>query len=408
MEHLRDQWMSITSALVVDHDDGDRVEGFLPRPGFKYPLVWIVERGDDDLFYWATISQGSTAVIAKGGPCATVQEAMDEIEARGAMKGKQSSRSLDDAVEELAKVLLSAPSKPVNLWGDLPERQSVDWAKKLRGVEYVYRGLGVRHLSPGDADLVFDDTVPLAYRAAHVLGLVRSGVGMHWSTHRGEAAGFAGMAADRGDLRVILTARPPRLDDIVTDADELHRNQVFDPDSEGEIPVRPGVRLSLVTIEWAPGGPRPMLKSDDGGGWIAASLSRTITAASSNAQIEVWVDPGYELARGGWASSVNAVARVGGQPVGFLRAETVDRSGEIVRVWVNAEHRRKGIATEMLRAAEREIGFKLDSGHELSISGAPWAESVTGRPARPTYRGEGEFGYMLNQYDRESPSKKGH
>lgn len=192
---------------------------------------------------------------------------------------KTSAKSLDDALAELADVILSAPSKaPVNLWGDLPERKPVDWAKKLRGVEYVYRGLGIRHLSPSDLARAFDETIPVRERADHVLGMVKRNVGMHWSTHRGEAAGFAGMAADRGDLRVILTARPPALADIITDADELHRNQVFDPDREGEIPVRSGARMTIVSVEWAPGGPRPMLKSDDGGGWTLADLSRTVTA----------------------------------------------------------------------------------------------------------------------------------
>lgn len=174
-------------------------------------------------------------------------------------------------------------------------------------------------------------------------------------------------------------------------------------------------RQGLATAMWdfaqdAPKKPQHSnQRTNDGEAWsksVGGPRPRRLHA-SSGAQIEAWSDPGYELARGGWASNVSAVARIGGQPVGFLYADTVDRGGSIEKIWVHPDHRRKGIATEMLRAAERQVGFKIDHGHELSQSGAAWAEQVSGRPARPTYRGDGEFGYMIDQFDRESPSKRG-
>ena len=132
----------------------------------------------------------------------------------------------------------------------------------------------------------------------------------------------------------------------------------------------------------------------------------TPRTASSGAQIEAWVDPGYELARGGFSSSASAVARIGGQAIGFLYVDCVDRTGEVVKVWVDPDHRRKGVATEMLRAVERALGFKVSHGHELSQSGAAWASGESGRTYQPTYRGEGEFSYMIGQFDRLSPSKR--
>ena len=173
-------------------------------------------------------------------------------------------------------------------------------------------------------------------------------------------------------------------------------------------------RRGLATAMWdfaqdAPKKPKHSpQRTNDGEAWsksVGGPRPRR-SHASSGAQIEAWSDRGYELARGGWASNVSVVARIGGQAVGFLYADTVDRSGSIEKIWVHPDHRRKGIATEMLRAAERQVGFKIDHGHELSQSGAAWAEQVSGRPARPTYRGDGEFGYMIDQFDRESPSRR--
>lgn len=55
-----------------------RTEGFLDRPGFKYPLAWIIDELEGS-FYWATLSQFGAAIIASGGPLSSFDEAMSEV-----------------------------------------------------------------------------------------------------------------------------------------------------------------------------------------------------------------------------------------------------------------------------------------------------------------------------------------
>lgn len=95
---------------------------------------------------------------------------------------------------------------------------------------------------------------------------------------RAQWSRVAGKATFRARFEQIKPGGARSQEDVAADADELRRNQVFNPDREGEIPVRSGARMTIVSIEWAPGGPRPMLKSDDGGGWTMADLSRSVTA----------------------------------------------------------------------------------------------------------------------------------
>ena len=193
------------------------------------------------------------------------------------LKPKRASKPLDDALEELAKVLLD----PANRWqgggfdwGPKPERKEPDWASVLSGVSTIYRGYGLL-MSP---ELATSDN-----KAETILRMLerRGGLGTHWTTHRGEAAGFAGMSAGVDQLRVIVWADPPSPGDVLT-GDELNGLGVRPWDDSGygerEIPIRPGAPLRIKRVEWAPGGPRPIMRSDDGGGWTGASVSMTKTA----------------------------------------------------------------------------------------------------------------------------------
>lgn len=112
--------------------DGGEFLELITKAGFGYvglydlaglTLRQLVERPE--------VKQGSFYVFTSGHALALVDGVLTDAEGRGPdgrrVKGvyriterRLSSKSLDDAVEELAKVLLSAPSKPVNLWGDLP------------------------------------------------------------------------------------------------------------------------------------------------------------------------------------------------------------------------------------------------------------------------------------------------
>jgi 8-oxo-dGTP pyrophosphatase MutT (NUDIX family) len=72
-----------TSSLSIDIPwNGEREEGFLARPGFKYPLAYIAQRDDDGRIAWATISQGNMAVIATGIKD-TIEEVRAEVEQAG-------------------------------------------------------------------------------------------------------------------------------------------------------------------------------------------------------------------------------------------------------------------------------------------------------------------------------------
>jgi hypothetical protein len=170
-----------------------------------------------------------------------------------------------------------------------PTYEDYDWEAHLRGVREVYRGVGIP-LSPEDQEWFANggNTRSTEQTAEYVLSLVdahrQSGVGTHWTSHRGEAAGFAGMTTDRGGLRVILTAETPSASQVMS-GDELKGQGFFGPgDNEQEIPVKPGTPMRIKHVEWALGGPRPMLRSDDGGGWKGASPNgtKTVTAASFN------------------------------------------------------------------------------------------------------------------------------
>ena len=192
-------------------------------------------------------------------------------------------KTLDEAIEDLADTLLNAPSQPPTgggIWGDRKPRVDPDWAKILGRVKTMYRGYGLR-VTEEEYEFLFGDRY-VYDRAEYLMGLMsKRGLGKHWTTNRNEAAGFAGMVADRGDVRVILWADPPRPEDVlVGEGTQGLGIQAWDDIyGEQEIPIRAGAPLHVKTIEWGKGGPRPMLRSDDGGGWeCAASIDETRTA----------------------------------------------------------------------------------------------------------------------------------
>lgn len=191
--------------------------------------------------------------------------------------GALGSSGLDDAIDELAKVLDNAPQKPIHLWDNPPSRVTVNWQQILSEHSKVYRGFGIK-VSPVVYAKIFDAKVPLSDRADEVFRQIHN-VHMHWSFDRGEAAGYAGQNAQRGDVRIILTAYTPRADEVITDERTLKNNYVYGLGYENEIPVKPGTTMRLKQIEWAPGGPTPVLKSDDGGGWLSYQAGATVIAA---------------------------------------------------------------------------------------------------------------------------------
>ena len=83
---------------------------------------------------------------------------------------------------------------------------------------------------------------------------------------------------------MILHADPPRPEDVlVGEGTQGLGIQAWDDIyGEQEIPVRVGAPLHVKTIEWGKGGPRPMLRSDDGGGWDnGCSVDATKTAGKT-------------------------------------------------------------------------------------------------------------------------------
>lgn len=165
------------------------------------------------------------------------------------------------------------------------EPDDPDWASVLRRIPRVYRGYGVN--DPELHRVLFASDADEYDKATAVLDAVsQRGLGIHWSAHRGEAAGFAGMAADRGGVRVIVTAIPPDPGEVLTGEERrgLGIQTFHESLGEQEIPVRPGTDLSIVQIEWAPGGPRPMLRDDDGGGW-EGTVARTVRTAEVSRKV---------------------------------------------------------------------------------------------------------------------------
>lgn len=166
-------------------------------------------------------------------------------------------------------------------------RKAVDWEDALSHFSRIYRGYGLR-VSEDDYAYIFDESIPIKSRANRVLGLLDTsrGLGRHWSVHRGEAAGFAGMTAGRGDVRVLLQAKIPSVDQV--QYEEGYGIGSFDLQwGEQEVPLRPGARVDLIKVEWAPGGPKPMLRSDDGGGWQGTSMVAT-SEASLHGEARGW------------------------------------------------------------------------------------------------------------------------
>lgn len=205
--------------------------------------------------------------------------------------------ALDDALADLAEAILAPlppghPSQSAGYMGDWQPKNDYsdfDWDSHLRGIKQVYRGLSIK-ISPEDYEWI---SSPGAggiggnkQVAEWVLDQVnranRPGVGIHWSAHRGEAAGFANMTSDTGGLRVILTAETPRVSDLNVTPDASLR--YMGPSSgEEELLVKPGTSMNITRVEWALGRGFSMLRSDDGGGWTGAQVSLRTTASGTSA-----------------------------------------------------------------------------------------------------------------------------
>lgn len=220
-----------------------------------------------------------------------ISSGLDDIESEWLVvqPGVRTASRLDDAIEELAQTIMDArhtpvPGKDYNLWGERPEIVEPDWNAILSRHTYMYRGLGLRVTSE-EYDAVMGDDLDSVDKANLIVSKLRGDVGMYWTVHRGEAAGFAGMNADRGDLRVILEAVTPSASAIDTDRDGHRYTGWSDTHGEQEITVRRGTQLRISTVEWAPGGPRPMLRSDDGGGWQMGSPGHGVTRSAAHSPV---------------------------------------------------------------------------------------------------------------------------
>lgn len=154
------------------------------------------------------------------------------------------------------------------------DTRMAEYEQALRRVRNIYRGFGVS-VTPEEHEALFNDDAWKPRLAQFVLDKVsQRGLGRHWTANRNEAAGFAGMAANKGMIRVILRADAPDLDDV--EFVEGHGiGRWHDQYGEQEIPVRPGATLDITRVEWAPGGPRPMFRDDDGGGWVSLHLGQS-------------------------------------------------------------------------------------------------------------------------------------
>lgn len=225
-------------------------------------------------------------------------------ESLGDLSARYYGSRLDDALEELANVIMdtrhtTVPGKNYNLWSDheQPDYSDFDWASHLSGVREVYRGAGIP-LSPEDYEWLFEGagrTQTAQQVALWVLEQVKNhrdaGVGVHWSAHRGEAAGFAGMTAPErgGGMRVILTAETPDVSHVRTEHSS-HDRYMGPGDNEQEVPLKKGSPVTITKVEWAPAGPIPMMRSDDGGGWRGADPwgSKQVTAAIEGDPGAIW------------------------------------------------------------------------------------------------------------------------
>ncbi len=135
------------------------------------------------------------------------------------------------------------------------------WREVIAEHRLMYRGMGV------------DNGKDLAQ-------CIQQSNHMHWSTRRSEAAGFASASSDRDGRMVMLTAEMPDIEDIITDPDELRRNQIRPYDTtEAEVPIKPGTSIHIHMIEVAP-WQLIMLRGDEGEGWEQIdSPVRSVTAA---------------------------------------------------------------------------------------------------------------------------------
>lgn len=60
--------------------DGTTEEGAIPRPGFKYPFVYVIQRDGQD-FAWAIYSQGARTAVMHTGRADSLESAREAVQA---------------------------------------------------------------------------------------------------------------------------------------------------------------------------------------------------------------------------------------------------------------------------------------------------------------------------------------
>lgn len=260
-------------------------------------------------------------------------------------------------------------------------RSHTDWDKAYPKIgSEIYRGMAVQ-LSPETHAKVHGDA-PVHERAKALLDEVTSKpLGMHWTDNSPEMAGS--IAEDEAQhlqprqrqqtTHVILHADKPAREHVEDDIRKLVQGSVISRHSgnpESEVPLKEGAPVNIWGISWKRHGDE---------GWHGHELEQPI-AKTAGAKGET-----PELTFKHLAPEENHSYGVN-QDTHTLHAHLPDGShagelswfgedGMIRDVDVHSDHRRKGIASELLRRA-REIQPNVHHSDALTPEGKAWAEKV--------------------------------
>ena len=201
--------------------------------------------------------------------------------------GSGQSNSFDEVLRRLGDALDANPNQTSDLRERKPTPQpDPNWAQVLQQHPTLSRGLGVA-MTAKEHEYMLDDANPNDSQVALIIGAIqrqrppeRGGIGVHWTTTRNEAAGYSAQAAAKtSELRVILHVQSPDASSVMR-PNERKGLQVWNYQREQEVPLRPGTKLVVTSIEWAKGGVPVILKSDDGGGWKRVNTPGVTIVAS--------------------------------------------------------------------------------------------------------------------------------